>query len=367
MNDKTNQAIKGDRIAKVLARSGLSSRREAETIIQAGRVAVNGKSISSPALNVLPSDRITVDGKEIAQPDPPRLWRYYKPRGLVTTERDPQERATIFSKLPDNLPRVLSVGRLDINTEGLLLLTNDGGLKRHLELPETGWLRRYRVRAFGRPDERKLLELKKGITLEEVHYRGVDVEVERQQGGNVWLTVSLREGKNREVKKLLSYVGLEVNRLIRLSFGPFQLGNLETGAVEEIPRRVLRQQLGSTWSDINEGRVPTAKPKTRSKQTADRIDKKPARRQNKLSFKSEAKSEVKSDTKSGTSFKAKVPQDKSPKNAPEKKFKEKRVEEKKFKEKNVTPWKMSGQISSKSSSKSSAKTSQKKTLKLKNK
>ncbi|HAK98058.1 MAG TPA: pseudouridine synthase, partial [Rhodobiaceae bacterium] len=241
MNDKTNQAIKGDRIAKVLARSGLSSRREAETIIQAGRVTVNGKTINSPALNVLPSDRITVDGKELAQPDPPRLWRYYKPRGLVTTERDPQGRATIFSKLPDNLPRVLSVGRLDINTEGLLLLTNDGGLKRYLELPETGWLRRYRVRAYGRPDQRKLLELKKGITLEGVHYRGVDVDVERQQGGNVWLTISLREGKNREVKKLLSYVGLEVNRLIRLSFGPFQLGNLETGAVEEIPRRVLRQ------------------------------------------------------------------------------------------------------------------------------
>ena len=279
MNDKINQAIKGDRIAKVLARSGLSSRREAETIIQAGRVTVNGKTINSPALNVLPSDRITVDGKELAQPDPPRLWRYYKPRGLVTTERDPQGRATIFSKLPDNLPRVLSVGRLDINTEGLLLLTNDGGLKRYLELPETGWLRRYRVRAYGRPDQRKLLELKKGITLEDVHYRGVDVDVERQQGGNVWLTISLREGKNREVKKLLSYVGLEVNRLIRLSFGPFQLGNLETGAVEEVPRRVLRQQLGSTWSDIAEGRVPQVKPKTRSKQTADRPEKKPARAQ----------------------------------------------------------------------------------------
>ena len=330
MNDKTNQAIKGDRIAKVLARSGLSSRREAETIIQAGRVTVNGKSINSPALNVLPSDRITVDGKEIAQPDPPRLWRYYKPRGLVTTERDPQGRVTIFSKLPDNLPRVLSVGRLDINTEGLLLLTNDGGLKRHLELPETGWLRRYRVRAFGRADKRKLLELKKGITLEDVHYRGVDVDVERQQGGNVWLTISLREGKNREVKKLLSYVGLEVNRLIRLSFGPFQLGNLETGAVEEIPRRVLRQQLGSTWSDISEGRVPEAKPKARSKQTADRPEKKLARGKDKTV------------SNSSVSFKTKSSQERSPKNLPEK---------------NVTPWKMSDNKA----------TSKKKTLKLKKK
>ena len=171
---------------------------------------------------------------------------------------------------------MLSVGRLDINTEGLLLLTNDGGLKRHLELPETGWLRRYRVRAFGRADQRKLLELKKGVTLEDVHYRGVYVDVERQQGGNVWLTISLREGKNREVKKLLSYVGLEVNRLIRLSFGPFQLGNLETGAVEEIPRRVLRQQLGSTWSDISEGRVPQDKKKTMRKQTSDRPENKQA-------------------------------------------------------------------------------------------
>lgn len=339
MNDKTNQAIKGDRIAKVLARSGLSSRREAETIIQAGRVTVNGKTINSPALNVLPSDRITVDGKELAQPDPPRLWRYYKPRGLVTTERDPQGRATIFSKLPDNLPRVLSVGRLDINTEGLLLLTNDGGLKRYLELPETGWLRRYRVRAYGRPDQRKLLELKKGITLEDVHYRGVDVDVERQQGGNVWLTISLREGKNREVKKLLSYVGLEVNRLIRLSFGPFQLGNLETGAVEEVPRRVLRQQLGSTWSDIAEGRVPKVKPKTRSKQTADRPEKKPARAQNKPVSKSVSKSDTSFKAKS---HKEKSQSDKPPKNLPEK---------------NVTPWKMS----------ETKTTSKKKTLKLKNK
>lgn len=339
MNDKTNQAIKGDRIAKVLARSGLSSRREAETIIQAGRVTVNGKTINSPALNVLPSDRITVDGKELAQPDPPRLWRYYKPRGLVTTERDPQGRATIFSKLPDNLPRVLSVGRLDINTEGLLLLTNDGGLKRYLELPETGWLRRYRVRAYGRPDQRKLLELKKGITLEGVHYRGVDVDVERQQGGNVWLTISLREGKNREVKKLLSYVGLEVNRLIRLSFGPFQLGNLETGAVEEIPRRVLRQQLGSKWSDIAEGRVPQVKPKTRSKQTADRPEKEPARALNKPVSKSPSKSDT---TFKAKSHKEKSQSDNPPKNLPEK---------------NVTPWKMS----------ETKTTSKKKTLKLKNK
>lgn len=258
MNEKSNTAAtpKGDRIAKVLARAGIASRRAAEGMVAEGRVRLNGKIITSPAVNVLPSDKILVDNKPLAAPDPPRLWRYHKPRGLVTTESDPQGRQTVFASLPDDLPRVLSVGRLDINTEGLLLLTNDGGLKRFLELPETGWLRRYRVRAYGRANEQKLLALKKGVTIDGITYRGVDITVERQQGDNVWLLVVLREGKNREVKKILEYVGLQVNRLIRLSFGPFQLGSLEDGKVEEVPRRVLRQQLGIAWTDLNEGRTP---------------------------------------------------------------------------------------------------------------
>lgn len=256
--------LKGERIAKVLARAGVASRREAEKMIVDGRISVNGKPIKSPALNVLPGAKILCDGKPIAEPDPPRLWRYHKKRGLVTTERDPQGRPTVFAAMPKELPRVVSVGRLDINTEGLLLMTNDGGLKRYLELPETGWLRRYRVRAYGRPDMKRLEEIKKGVVVDRVVYREVELEIERQQGDNFWLTIALREGKNREIKKLLDYAGLQVNRLIRLSFGPFQLGSLEAGAVEEIPRRVLRQQLGAAWVDIVEGREPSL-PKTRKK------------------------------------------------------------------------------------------------------
>lgn len=247
---------KGDRIAKVLARSGVASRREAEKMITDKRVSVNGKIITSPALNVLANAKILVDGKPIAAPDPPRVWRYHKKRGLVTTERDPQGRKTVFDVMPKELPRMMSVGRLDINTEGLLLMTNDGGLKRYLELPETGWLRRYRVRAYGRPNMKKLEEIKNGVVIDRIVYRQVDLEVERKQGDNFWLAISLREGKNREIKKLLEYAGLEVNRLIRLSFGPFQLGNLATGAVEEVPRRILRQQFGSAWLDLTEGIAP---------------------------------------------------------------------------------------------------------------
>mgnify|MGYP001102449203 CR=1 FL=1 len=248
---------KGERIAKVLARAGIASRREVERMIVDGRVSVNGKPIKSPALNVLPGSKILFDGQPVAEPEPPRLWRYHKKKGLVTTERDPQGRPTVFSAMPEELPRVMSVGRLDINTEGLLLMTNDGGLKRFLELPETGWLRRYRVRAYGRPNMARLEEIKKGVVVDRVVYREVELEVERQQGDNFWLTIALREGKNREIKKLLEYAGLKVNRLIRLSFGPFQLGNLDDGAVEEVPRRVLRQQLGGAWTDLLEGREPT--------------------------------------------------------------------------------------------------------------
>lgn len=246
----------GDRIAKVLARAGVCSRRDAERMIADGRVAVNGRRLDTPALNVTPNDNITVDGKPVGEPDPPRLWRYHKPAGLVTTNRDPQGRETVFQKLPASLPRVNAVGRLDINTEGLLLLTNDGGMKRFLELPSTGWLRRYRVRAFGKADEARLAALKKGIEIDGVNYRSIEASLERVQGGNVWLTMALREGKNREIKKVLEALDLKVNRLIRLSFGPFQLGQLDSGRVEEVTRRVLRQQLGKNWQAIVDGTIP---------------------------------------------------------------------------------------------------------------
>ena len=246
----------GDRIAKVLARAGVCSRRDAERMIADGRVAVNGRRLDTPALNVTPNDNITVDGKPVGEPDPPRLWRYHKPAGLVTTNRDPQGRETVFQKLPASLPRVNAVGRLDINTEGLLLLTNDGGMKRFLELPSTGWQRRYRVRAFGKADEARLAALKKGIEIDGVNYRSIEATLERVQGGNVWLTMALREGKNREIKKVLEALDLKVNRLIRLSFGPFQLGQLDSGRVEEVPRRVLRQQLGKNWQAIVDGTIP---------------------------------------------------------------------------------------------------------------
>ncbi len=234
----------GERIAKRLARAGIASRREAESMIAAGRVAVNGKALTSPAVNVLRSDKITVDNKILPQAERTRLWLYHKPAGLVTTNRDPEGRPTVFDALPAELPRVLSVGRLDINTEGLLLLTNDGGLSRILELPSTGWLRRYRVRAHGTVTQAQLDELKNGIAVDGVFYGSVEAVLEREQGANIWLSIGLREGKNREVKNILGALGLVVSRLIRVSFGPFQLGDLETGAVKEIRGRTLREQLG---------------------------------------------------------------------------------------------------------------------------
>ncbi|MAS22434.1 MAG: pseudouridine synthase [SAR116 cluster bacterium] len=243
-------AFAGERIAKVLARAGVCSRRDAEKLIGEGRVTVDGRRLDTPAFNVTPQQKISVDGKLLGDPDPPRLWRFHKTTGLVTTTRDPEGRPTVFQKLPPNLPRLNAVGRLDINTEGLLLMTNDGGLKRFLELPSTGWLRRYRVRAFGTADPARLADLKNGIEIDGVRYRSIDAELERKQGGNVWMTVALREGKNREIKRVLEHLDLKVNRLIRLSFGPFQLGNLEAGQVEEVPRRVLRQQLGREWHKL---------------------------------------------------------------------------------------------------------------------
>jgi 23S rRNA pseudouridine2605 synthase len=243
---------RGERIAKLMARAGLCSRREAETWIAAGRVAVNGRVLASPALNVTGEDKVLVDGKPLEAPERTRLFLFNKPAGLVTTERDPEGRPTVFGyvaeRFPD-LPRLISVGRLDINTEGLLLLTNDGGLARVLELPATGWIRRYRVRANGATDEAALGSLRRGVAVDGVAYAPAEVTLDRVQGANVWLTLGLREGKNREVKRLLEYIGLQVNRLIRLSFGPFQLGHLADGEVEEVNTRVLRDQLGPTLAN----------------------------------------------------------------------------------------------------------------------
>lgn len=234
----------GERIAKVLARAGVASRREAERMIAEGRVRVNGRLLDSPALNVTDADRIEVDRRPVAAAEPPRLWRYHKPTGLVTTERDEKGRATVFDRLPPEMPRVMSIGRLDLNSEGLLLLTNDGALKRRLELPSTGWLRRYRVRVHGRPDETGLDRLRRGVTLDGERFRPMQVALDRQQGGNAWLTLGLREGRNREVRRAMEAIGLPVNRLIRISYGPFQLGELAAGAVEEVRGRVLADQLG---------------------------------------------------------------------------------------------------------------------------
>jgi len=249
----------GERIAKVLARAGIASRREVERMIESGRVTVNGKKISSPALNITAADKVTVDSKPVGEPEPPRVWLYHKPLGLVTTERDEKGRKTVFESLPDNMPRVLSVGRLDINSEGLLLLTNDGEMKRKMELPSTGWLRRYRVRIKGRPTDDTLAPLRKGIVIDGERFQPMDVIIDRQQGANAWLTVAIREGKNREIRRAMDAVQLDVNRLIRISYGPFQLGNLEPGAVEEVKQRVVRDQLG-----LRENPKPTVQRKGQS-------------------------------------------------------------------------------------------------------
>ena len=234
----------GDRIAKVLSRAGVASRREAERMIEAGEVSVNGKVITSPALNVTPSDRITVRGDTVAEPEPARLWLYYKPEGLVTSTSDEKGRQTVFDTLPEDMPRVMSVGRLDLNSEGLLLLTNDGELKRRLELPSTGWLRKYRVRIKGNPTDPDLEPLRKGITVDGERFQPMMVSLDRIQGANAWLSVALREGKNREIRRALTAINLTVNRLIRTSYGPFRLGDMEPGAIEEVRGRVLRDQLG---------------------------------------------------------------------------------------------------------------------------
>ncbi len=237
-----------ERIAKFLARAGVASRRDAERMVAAGRVALDGALVSHPATLVGAGDRITVDGRPIARPEPSRIWRYHKPAGLVTTARDPEGRPTVFSVLPKTLPRVISVGRLDINTEGLLLLTNDGGLARYLEHPAQQMARTYRVRAHGRAEATMVARLARGVTVDGIRYRPIQVMLDRNQGGNCWLTMILSEGKNREIKHLLEHLGLRVTRLIRTSYGPFQLGQLAPNAVEEVPARSLPNLLSGYFT-----------------------------------------------------------------------------------------------------------------------
>ncbi|MGR3540609.1 MAG: pseudouridine synthase [Hasllibacter sp.] len=246
-----------ERIAKFLSRAGVASRREAERMIEAGRVSVDGRPLETPAVTVEGTERIAVDGRPVATPEAPRLWLYHKPPGLVTTASDEKGRETVFDALPEDMPRVMSVGRLDLNSEGLLLLTNDGGIKRRLELPSTGWLRRYRVRADGAASEAKLDQLRAGIEIDGERFRPMDVTFDRQQGRNAWLTVGLREGRNREIRRAFEAIGLKVSRLIRVSYGPFRLGQIKPGAVEEVRQRVLNDQLG-----LSE-KAAQAKPKRR--------------------------------------------------------------------------------------------------------
>ncbi|WP_375549765.1 pseudouridine synthase [Oceanicaulis alexandrii] len=258
----------GERIAKVLAHAGIASRREAEKLIEAGRVSVNGETLKTPAFKVRAGDDVRLDGESIGARPPTRVWRYHKPVGLLTTHSDPQGRETVFQALPDDMGRVISVGRLDLNSEGLLLLTNDGELARVLELPSTGWTRRYRVRAYGHATDKALAELEKGTTVDGVVYGPIEVSVDRRTGANVWLTVGIKEGKNREVRKVLQSVGLTVNRLMRVAYGPFQLGSLKRGDVSEAKLGVLRDQLGKLYP-LDNGGLPlkpgeTAQPDTRT-------------------------------------------------------------------------------------------------------
>ncbi|MDZ4368896.1 MAG: pseudouridine synthase [Afipia sp.] len=269
----------GERIAKIVARAGLCSRRDAEEWIVQGRVAVNGRAINSPALDVTANDVVTIDGKPLPERERTRLFLYHKPRGLMTTHDDPEGRPTVFENLPEGLPRLISIGRLDFNTEGLLLLTNDGGLARALELPDTGWLRRYRVRAHGEVTQGQLDQLKNGVEVDGVKYGSIDATLERDKAANVWIVFAIREGKNREVRNVMAHLGLEVNRLIRISYGPFQLGEIEEGQVEEIKSRVLREQLGDKIvamsgaqfdkpvNDASRGEQPSGGPKPKPKRS----------------------------------------------------------------------------------------------------
>ncbi|MEO1038701.1 MAG: pseudouridine synthase [Pseudomonadota bacterium] len=278
----------GERIAKVLARAGVASRREAERLIEQGRISVNGRVLTSPALKVTPADEIRFDDEALAAPPPTRLWRHHKPVGRLTTHADPEGRETVFDHLPEELGRVISVGRLDLNSEGLLLLTNDGALARALELPATGWKRRYRVRAYGDVKDAQLEALKNGITVEGVSYGPIEAQLDRRTGANVWLTMTLREGKNREIRNVMRALGLQVNRLMRTAYGPFQLGSLKEGDTEELELSVLRDQLGRLYP-LDEAGYPAGKgaPASRAKrvtkpqastQSGDALTEKPRRK-----------------------------------------------------------------------------------------
>ncbi len=240
------QRVAPERIAKVMARAGLCSRRDAERWIAEGRVRVNGEVLTTPAVTVGPDNDIMVNGKKLPKAERARLWRYHKPEGLVTTHRDERGRPTVFAALPADLPRLVSIGRLDLGSEGLLLLTNDGALARRLELPATGWVRRYKVRVHGFVDPARLAALARGTTVNGIAYGPIRAEIERQQGSNAWLTLSLHEGKNREVRRVLEHLGYPVARLLRLAYGPFQLGHLARGMIEEVPKKVLAEQLGNS-------------------------------------------------------------------------------------------------------------------------
>lgn len=240
-----SERAKGERIAKFLARAGVASRRDAEKLITTGTVRLNSAVVTHPASFVSPGDIVTVGGRPIDPPGRTRLWRYHKPEGLVTTHRDPEGRPTVFAALPPGLPRVVSVGRLDLNSEGLLLLTNDGALARQLELPSNGWVRRYRVRIFGAVEPATLAGLARGITIDGVRYQGIEAGLDSRKGDNSWLTIALHEGRNREIRRVMQHLGYHVTRLIRIAYGPFQLGHLPRGAVEEVPGKVLREQIGA--------------------------------------------------------------------------------------------------------------------------
>lgn len=264
----TEESFTGERIAKYLARAGIASRREVERMIEVGRVKVNGKALQTPAFKVTGKEKIEVDGKLVSGKQATRLWRYHKPSGLVTTHNDPEGRETVFDRLPKDMGRVISIGRLDLTSEGILLLTNDGELARALELPSTAWTRKYRVRAWGTINDEAIRKLRSGITVEGVKYEPIDVEIERDSGTNIWLELGLREGKNREIRRVLEAIGLQVNRLIRISYGPFQLSQMEVGEIKSVPAKTLIDQCGHLIKDLQAEDAPEpnariARPKKR--------------------------------------------------------------------------------------------------------
>ncbi len=259
------EVLQSERIAKRMARAGLCSRRDAESWIRAGRVMINDTLLETPAHIVGPDDKIIVDNKPLPNPEATRLWRYYKPRGLIVSHRDEQNRDTIFDRTKNRLPRVISVGRLDLDSEGMILLTNDGGLARHLELPSTGWTRKYRVRIYGRVDEKQLEELKDGTTIDGIHYGSLLARLDKQMTSNAWLTISIKEGKNREIRRVMEYLGYSVSRLIRTSYGPFQLGNMEEDDLKEVKQAILREQLGKSVKEEKKQIISVGKRKIASR------------------------------------------------------------------------------------------------------